>query len=98
MFEFEWDPAKAASNLRKHQVSFELAATVFNNSSMVAIRDDREHSEFEERWITMGHDRDGHLLVVSHTWNEVSADNMWVRIISARRATRSEHRQYESRQ
>ncbi len=94
MFEFEWDPAKAASNLRKHKVSFNLAATVFQDPFTRSILD-RDHSEFEERWITMGHDRDGCLLVVSHTWNEATGGKNSVRIISARRATRNEQRQYE---
>ena len=67
MFAFEWDPAKAASNLRKHNVSFKLAATVFQDPFMKSIFD-RDHSEFEERWITMGQTRDGDLLVVSHTY------------------------------
>ena len=53
MFEFEWDPAKAASNLRKHKVGFELAATVFQDSLMQSILDE-DHSEFEQRWMTMG--------------------------------------------
>ena len=95
MFKFEWDPAKAASNLRKHKVSFELAATVFQDRFMRS-NFDRDHREFEERWITMGHDRDGQLLVVSHTWNEATGGKKSVRIISARRATRNEQRQYES--
>lgn len=94
MFEFEWDPAKAAGNLRKHQISFKVAATVFKDPRMLPIPD-KEHGEFEERWITMGHDRDGHLLVVSHTWNEAAGGKMSVRIISARRATRNEQHQYE---
>ena len=60
MFEFEWDPAKAASNLRKHKVGFELAATVFQDLLMQSILDE-DHSEFEQRWITMGRARDGRL-------------------------------------
>ena len=52
MFEFDWDPAKAASNLRKHKVGFELAATVFRDPLMQSILDG-DHSEFEQRWITM---------------------------------------------
>ena len=53
MFEFEWEPAKAASNLRRHGISFELAATVFQDPLMRSIPDE-DHSEFEERWITIG--------------------------------------------
>ena len=95
MFEFEWDPAKAASNLRKHQISFETAATVFRDPFMLS-NPDREHSEFEKRWITMGHDPYGCLLVVSHTWNEATGGKNLVRIISAPRATPNEQRRYES--
>ena len=68
MFKFEWDPAKAARNLRKHQISFEFARTVFGDPLMRSIPD--EYSEFEERWNTMGQAHGGRLLVVSHTWNE----------------------------
>ncbi len=96
MFEFEWDPAKAASNLRKHQISFATAGTVFIKDSFMLSNPDWEHSEFEERWITMGYDRYGCLLVVSHTWNVATGGKNLVRIISARRATRNEQRQYES--
>ena len=95
MLEFEWDPAKAASNLRKHAVGFELAATVFLDPFVQSIRDE-DHSELEERWITMGRARDGRLLVVSHTDIRMSGAKTPVRLISARPATRSERRQFES--
>ena len=95
MFEFEWDPAKAASNLRKHKVSFESAATVFQDRLMLSIPDE-EHSEFEERWITMGRARDGRLLVVSHTDTETGDGRISARLISARPATPRERRRYES--
>ena len=95
MFEFEWDPAKAASNLRKHKVGFELAATVFRDPLMQSILDE-DHSEFEQRWITMGRARDGRLLVVSHTDPRAEGDKTSVRLISARLATRNEQRQFES--
>ena len=95
MFEFEWDPAKAASNLRKHKVDFELAATVFQDPFMQSILDE-DHSEFEQRWMTMGRARDGRLLVVSHTDARTEGDKTSVRLISARPATRDEQRQFES--
>ena len=95
MFEFEWDPAKAASNLRKHKVGFELAATVFQDPLMQSILDE-DHGGFEQRWITMGRARDGRLLVVSHTDARAEGDKISVRLISARPATRSEQRQFES--
>lgn len=97
MLEFEWDPTKAASNLRKHGIDFDLAATVFQDPLALSIRDE-EHSAFEERWVTMGWDRERRLLVVSHTDTPAAGDNTPVRIISARRATPRERRQYESRQ
>ena len=96
MFKFEWDPAKAARNLRKHQISFEFARTVFGDPLMRSIPD--EYSEFEERWNTMGQAQGGRLLVVSHTWNETDGGTMLVRVISARQATLNEQRQYESGQ
>lgn len=92
MFKFEWDPAKAASNLRKHGISFELASMAFRDPLMRSIPD--EHNGFEARWITIGQARE-HLLVVSHTWNETAGGTMLVRIISARQATPKERRQYE---
>ena len=95
MFEFEWDPAKEASNLRKHEVSFETAATVFRDPFMQSIPDEY-HSDFEERWITMGLARNGQLLVVSHTYTEMDCGRTLVRIISALPASPEEQRQYES--
>lgn len=91
---FDWDPAKAASNLRKHKVSFQLAATVIMDPLSKSIPDD-DHSQFEERWVTMGIARNGQLLVVSHTYVETGGE-VYVRLISARAATRKERRQYES--
>ena len=95
MFEFERDPAKAASNVRKHKVGFELAATVFRDPFMRSILDE-DHGEYEQRRITMGCARDGRLLVVSHTDIRTEGDMTSVRIISARPATRDEQRQFES--
>ena len=95
MFEFEWDPAKAASNLRKHDVSFELAATVFRDPLARSIPDE-DHGAFEERWITIGQARGSKLLVVSHTDFRNEDDKMSVRIISARLVTPDERRQFES--
>jgi uncharacterized DUF497 family protein len=86
---FEWDSAKAATNLRKHRVSFEEASTVFFDS-LAATGDDPDHSEDEQRLITFGLSSDGQLLVVSHTEFEDT-----VRIISARKATRGEREIYE---
>ncbi len=65
MFKFAWDPAKAASNLRKHKVSFDLAREVFEDPLSVSEIDD-DRRGFEERWITMGCTRADRLLVVCH--------------------------------
>jgi uncharacterized DUF497 family protein len=86
---FEWDPAKAARNLRKHGVSFEDAASVFYDPLAVTGRDP-DHSEGEERRLTFGVSSAGRLLVVSHAERAEA-----IRIISARLATQSERHIYE---
>ena len=93
MFEFEWDPAKAASNLRKHGVSFDDAATVLRDNLVLSVLDD-EHGGFEERWVSLGRSSEGRLMVVVHTYLERD-DATVVRIISARPATPRERRRYE---
>jgi len=96
-FNFVWDPPKAGANLRKHGVSFERAATVFQDPEALSLHD-RTHSEAGgDRWITLGMDAHGQLLVVSHTWREAGEGAARCRIISARRATKSEARQYGAR-
>lgn len=87
--QFEWDPRKAAANLRKHQVSFEEAATVFLDDLSLT-GDDPDHSLDEDRLVTFGLSSSGSLLVVAHTER-----GQRIRIISARLATRSERRIYE---
>ena len=94
-YHFEWDATKAASNQRKHGISFDLAATVFRDPLMISIPDE-ENSESEERWITMGQAENSKLLLVIHTYLEISANAANVRIISARPATKHEQRQYEA--
>lgn len=88
----EWDHIKAASNLKKHRISFELAATVFDDAYAISIVD--EGTTHEERWVTLGLAADEQTLVVVHTWRDSSKEEM-IRIISARRATTREVRQYE---
>jgi hypothetical protein len=87
--EFEWDEGKAASNARKHGVSFHEAATVFGDPSAVTFLDP-DHSENEHRFLTFGSSRSNQLLVVAHTDR---GDK--VRIISARRMMKYERRIYE---
>ena len=94
-YNFEWDPEKAKGNLAKHEVAFETAATVFRDPNAVSLFDE-DHSEKEERWITMGIDSGGAVLVVHHTFQNVDESSWLVRVISARKATKSEARQYES--
>lgn len=92
--EFDWDPAKAQSNRAKHGVSFEDAMTVFSDPLALS-RLDEDHGGGEERWITLGRATTGPLLLVVHTHVELSLDRVAIRIISARRPTRNETRQYE---
>jgi len=94
-YHFEWDATKATRNQRKHGISFDQAATVFNDPLMLSIPDE-EHSESEERWLTMGQAENSKLLLVVHTYMEISANRANVRIISARPATKHEQRQYEA--
>lgn len=86
---FTWDPEKARQNRRKHFVSFEEAATVFDDPLSLTVVD-KLHSEVEERLITLGESTRQRLLVVVHT---EQADI--IRIISARVATSHERNQYE---
>lgn len=88
-YRFQWDPEKAAANLRKHGVSFEEASTTFGDPLSITISD-RRHSETESRFLLIGASAWTRILVVVHTER---GDE--VRIISARLATRSERRQYE---
>lgn len=94
-YNFEWDPEKARQNLSKHRVAFEKATEVFLDPLSISIFDE-EHSIEEERWVTMGRDKGGIILVVIHTFAVQGRDKRKIRIISARKATRNETRQYES--
>jgi uncharacterized protein len=86
---FEWDAKKARSNLTKHDVSFEEASTVFGDPLSLTIPDPA-HSQSEDRFIMLGTSHTGKLLVVVHTERGDS-----IRIISARRASRRERKNYE---
>ena len=86
---YEWDPAKAAANVKKHHVSFEEAASVFLDASALTFWDP-DHSAEEDREITIGRSAQHLILFVAHAAREDR-----VRIISARRATSRERRQYE---
>lgn len=90
--EFEWDPDKEQSNVKKHQVDFAEAKTVFNDPLEVTIPDPT-HSLDENRFLSLGRSETDRLVVVSYT--ERHGDR--IRIINARLASRKERRQYERR-
>ena len=90
--EFEWDAAKAASNQRKHGITFKEASTVFGDP-MARLGDDPRHSEREERLVLVGTSRRGRLLAVMFTERAQA-----IRLISARRATSNERSDYEESQ
>jgi uncharacterized DUF497 family protein len=85
----EWDPRKAKSNLKKHKVSFEEAATALSDP-IAATGADPDHSITEDRFITFGVSEKGRLLVVAHT-----DEGETIRIISARKASKGEKEIYE---
>jgi uncharacterized DUF497 family protein len=93
-FEFDWNQAKAESNLAKHGVSFEEAMAVFHDPLALS-RPDEGHGANEERWVTLGQGREGWLVLVVHTYVEIDEDRVAIQVISARRPTRREIRQYE---
>ncbi len=88
---FEWDQNKAKANLAKHGVGFAEASTVFGDPLSLTISDPA-HSQLEDRFIVLGHSHKGKLLVVVHTER---GDN--IRIISARRASTKERKNYEKK-
>lgn len=83
---YQWDANKAAANLRKHGVDFADAVLVFADELALTTEDKRS---VEERFIIIGIDAIGRVLVVVYTWREDE-----IRLISARKATRSEVKQY----
>lgn len=93
-YNFDWDPVKENQNVRKHRVTFRRAATVFRDPNQLSIYDG-DHSEDEDRWITIGIDSGGVLRVVVHTFERLEEDLCEIRMISARKATHSEINQYE---
>ena len=95
-YDFEWDVQKANANLKKHGVTFEQAASVFLDALSLTVFDEA-HSEYQERWFTMGYTVGGVLLVVAHTYQATSSTNTRIRIISARLATKQEQRVYEDK-
>ena len=86
----QWDPAKAKANLKKHKVEFADAVGVFDDPDAITLED--PDSEGEQRFISLGLDFIGRLIVVTYTYRRDD-----VRMISARQATRREIRIYEKR-
>lgn len=89
---FEWDPRKAAANRRKHGVSFDEAVTVFSDDRALLINGP-DHSAAEDRFVLLGISAALRVLVVVHCYRESQAT---IRMIPARKATRSEYAQYDA--
>lgn len=85
---FEWDDEKSKANLKKHDVDFDEAGTIFDDPLFITFLDE-EHSSDEERYITIGLSSKQRLLMVAHTEREDT-----IRIISARKATKNEEKFY----
>nr|DAJ34937.1 MAG TPA: ribonuclease toxin [Caudoviricetes sp.] len=90
LLKFEWDENKNEINKKKHKISFDEAKTVFYDDNALLI-DDPEHSEQEERFIILGTSKKANLLVVCHCYRH---SETVIRIISARKATKTETNQY----
>jgi uncharacterized protein len=90
---FEWDDYKAAGNIRKHGVAFELAQQVWDDPAHIIVFD--RHEENEERWHAIGLVRGILILTVVHALPATSDEDV-IRIISARKATRDERKRYEA--
>ncbi len=90
MLHFEWDQAKANSNIKKHGVSFEEAESVFYDEAAIEYYD-HEHSDWEERFLMLGLSRKSRMLLICHCYRE---NDDVIRIFSARKATQNEARNY----
>jgi len=86
---YDWNPNKAASNVKKHGVTFEEAASTFGDPLAYTFPDP-DHSQGEERWLTFGMSAQQRILVVSHIEHDSG-----IRIISAREATSHERKTYQ---
>ena len=92
-FQFEWDELKADANARKHGVAFELASTVFHDPRLLTAAD-LEHGNSEERWFSVGCASNGVVLSVVYLWSDGDPAATNIRLISARKSTQAESRQY----
>lgn len=89
----DWDVRKARKNLTKHRVAFDEAKTVFNDPLLLTYPDD-VHSEFEERFVSIGYSSRQRLLLVVHTEHQTE-DEILIRIISSRKVTTMERKTYD---
>ncbi len=89
---FDWDPSKNELNQKKHGISFEDAVFVFADKNALSIYDE-ENSDSEDRWITIGMIPNTKIIVVIHT-DRFGHDKNTIRLISARKATKQEIKQY----
>ena len=87
---FQWDLNKAKENFKKHRVSFNEAKSVFYDENAIEFYDD-EHSEWEDRFLLLGHSYKLRLLIVCYCYYD---NESIIRIISARKATKNESQQY----
>jgi len=92
-YNFDWNPVKEQQNIRKHGINFRKATTIFRDPNQLSVYDE-EHSEYEDRWITIGIDSTGVLRVVVHRFEQVNESECNIYIISARKATSNEARKY----
>ena len=91
---FEWDPRKDKANRKKHGISFELAQRVFDDPNHLSLQDRQEGGE--ERWQTLGLIGPHAIFLVAHTIEDGNGEEI-VRIISARKADKTERRRYDER-
>jgi len=90
--EFEWDPVKDKANIKKHGVAFSDAALIFADANMMTLYD-REHSQEEDLYLTLGRTPKGQVFLGSHTQRRSGEDEV-IRIISARPADKDEEAVY----
>ena len=92
---FEWDENKNLKNIKNHGISFEEAAFVFSDKEAISLFDD-DHSDYEERWITIGTIKIHGIIIVVHT-ERIKGEFEFIRIISARKAEKHEANDYVRR-
>lgn len=93
-YEFEWDENKATTNLAKHKISFDEGRTIFTDPFLFTLPDD-EHSDNEDRFISIGKSTNEKILLVVHLERQNKLNHVLIRIISCRKATTTERKIYE---